>query len=152
MNALLLPLLLAVASPELPEELYECGGAPLFADQATFVADDAIASTAPAMSPVPAVEPVPAPSMKGGEAVPEPAAQVDPAAPADETVAIHAGDAADDDRRCLTATGSRIRDDDGRDCRALPGDSYDRDDIDRTGAIDTADAIRKLSPSATIRR
>ena len=150
MNALLLPLLLAVASPGLPEELYECGGEPLFADQTAFVADDAIASTAPAMSPVPAVEPVPAPSMKGGEALPEPAAPVDPVAPADETVAIHA-DAADDDRRCLSATGSRIRDD-GRDCRALPGDSYDRDDIDRTGAIDTADAIRKLSPSATIRR
>ena len=72
-------------------------------------------------------------------------------AAANDTVAIHASDAArGDDRRCIRATGTRLaaRDEDG--CTALPGESYDRDDIDRTGAVDTADAIRRLSPSATL--
>ena len=71
----------------------------------------------------------------------------------DATVAIHAADAdAASERRCVRDTGTRVaaRDEDG--CTALPGESYDRDDIDRTGAVDTADAIRRLTPSATVRR
>ena len=68
--------------------------------------------------------------------------------PADATALADA--ARGDDRRCIRATGTRLaaRDEDG--CTALPGESYDRDDIDRTGAVDTADAIRRLSPSATL--
>ena len=80
-------------------------------------------------------------------------AEFPPPETAAQTVEISAADAtAAADRRCVRDTGTRLaaRDDDG--CTALPGESYDRDDIDRTGTVDTADAIRKLSPSATIRR
>lgn len=109
---------------------FACGGAPLLlVDQATFVAADAVAAVEPAAEPVLAAEP----------------------ATDDTNVVIAAETDADEDRRCLTETGSRIRDEDGRRCDAQAGDAYDRDDIDRTGAGTTAEALRKLSPSVTIR-
>jgi hypothetical protein len=66
-------------------------------------------------------------------------------------VLISAADT-DIDKPCVRETGTRTpnRDEDG--CNGLPGESYDKEQIDRTGAVDTADAIRKLSPSATVRR
>lgn len=139
MKSLVLPLLLAVA----PTLALACGPAvwpPPSEDASLPVVPEPVSVTDPSADAVAAVAPTPATG-------PMPA--IEPAA-TDETVAISAADA-EPDRRCVRETGTRIpaRDDDG--CTALPGDSYDRDDIDRTGAIDTADAIRKLSPSATIR-
>ena len=51
------------------------------------------------------------------------------------------------DPTCLTQTGSRI--DKGTMC-AGHGRSYSNDDIDRTGAITAARALRLLDPSITI--
>ena len=48
---------------------------------------------------------------------------------------------------CLKETGSRIKQKEGE-CVGVPGQVLDKDDIDRTGAVSTADAIRKLAPSA----
>ena len=140
MKSLVLPLLLAVA----PGIALACGPAvwpPPSEDAELPVVPEPVAVTDPSADAVAAAAPMPAV---------EPMAAIEPA-PADETVAISAPDT-ESERRCVRETGTRIpaRDDDG--CTSLPGDSYDRDDIDRTGAIDTADAIRKLSPSATIRR
>lgn len=54
------------------------------------------------------------------------------------------------DRNCLKETGSRIAptaDRKGRKCVNVAGRAYDREDIDRTGAIDLGDALRKLDPA-----
>lgn len=56
------------------------------------------------------------------------------------------------DTGCVRATGTRIDKRDKNGCTGAPGESYSREDIDRTGAVDTADALRKLSPRATVRR
>lgn len=69
-----------------------------------------------------------------------------------EPVTVRMKAEVEDDRRaaarsrtCLAATGSRIRRS-GDDCRQ-PGRSYSRDDIDRTGSVDLADALQRLDPS-----
>ncbi len=66
------------------------------------------------------------------------------------------------DRTCLRQTGSRVhmrtvaraadagtdtRAASRRDCLAVNGRVYSRDDLDRTGRIDIADALRALDPS-----
>ena len=64
------------------------------------------------------------------------------------------------DRNCLRHTGSRIvardnttrsargrNDKLGQRCVAASGRVYSRDDLDRTGEVDIADALRKLDPS-----
>lgn len=54
------------------------------------------------------------------------------------------------DTNCLRQTGSRISpraDKQGRKCVNAPGRSYSKEDLDRTGAIDMADALRRLDPS-----
>ncbi len=51
---------------------------------------------------------------------------------------------------CLRYTGSRIRTADRKTGKAAcggPGRAYGRDDIDRTGRVDLADALRHLDPS-----
>jgi hypothetical protein len=48
---------------------------------------------------------------------------------------------------CVRQTGTRIH---RRSC--LPGRSYDRQDIDRSGANTVADALRRLDPSVRIHR
>lgn len=48
---------------------------------------------------------------------------------------------------CLQETGSRVSRSKDRPCIAAPGQVYTREDIDRTGATTTGDALRKLSPS-----
>jgi outer membrane cobalamin receptor len=48
---------------------------------------------------------------------------------------------------CLKETGSRIKPKEGE-CVEAPGKVITRDDIDRTGSTSTADAIRRLEPSA----
>lgn len=56
------------------------------------------------------------------------------------------------DPGCVRESGTRIKKRDKKGCTGAPGTSYSRADIDRTGAVDTADAIRKLSTSATVSR
>ena len=53
------------------------------------------------------------------------------------------------DRNCLKHTGSRLirADSKGRKCAVATGRAYNRDDIDRTGAVDLRDAIRRLDPA-----
>lgn len=47
---------------------------------------------------------------------------------------------------CLRLTGTRIRPPAGR-CASGPGRVYSREELDRTGAIDLSDALRRLDPS-----
>lgn len=49
---------------------------------------------------------------------------------------------------CLRETGSRIKPRDER-CVEQPGRSYDREDLDRTGRTNPADALRTLDPAIT---
>lgn len=56
------------------------------------------------------------------------------------------------DTGCVRDTGTRLRKRDRNGCTGAPGDSYSRGEIDGTGATDVGEAIRKLSPSATLRR
>ena len=64
------------------------------------------------------------------------------------------------DRNCLRQTGSRIvargnatrsasdlTDKHGKRCVAASGRVYSREDIERTGEVDLADALRKLDPA-----
>ena len=48
---------------------------------------------------------------------------------------------------CLKETGSRIKPKEGE-CIEAPGKVITRDDIDRTGSTNAADAIRQLDPAA----
>lgn len=76
-------------------------------------------------------------------------AAVATASDADATVQPAAKDEASD-RNCLKETGSRLApraDSKGRKCVNATGRAYNRDDIDRTGAVDLGDAIRKLDPA-----
>lgn len=52
------------------------------------------------------------------------------------------------DRHCARDTGSRIapRDKDGKRCNTF-GRVYTQDDIQRTGAVDLGEALRKLDPA-----
>ena len=53
------------------------------------------------------------------------------------------------DRNCLKETGSRLAprpDSKGRKCVNATGHAYTKDDLDRTGAIDLEDALRRLDP------
>ena len=53
------------------------------------------------------------------------------------------------DRNCLKHTGSRLirADSKGRKCAIASGRSYTKEDIDRTGAFDLHEAIRRLDPA-----
>lgn len=54
------------------------------------------------------------------------------------------------DTHCLKKTGSRIApraDKQGRKCVSANGRSYSKEDLDRTGEIDLADALRRLDPA-----
>ena len=55
----------------------------------------------------------------------------------------------DEDRNCLKHTGSRLirADSKGRKCADATGRSYSKEDIDRTGATDLRDALRRLDPA-----
>ena len=54
---------------------------------------------------------------------------------------------------CIRETGTRIkRAKDKKDCNGLPGRSYDKDDIDRTGALSIGEALERLDPSVRISR
>jgi len=53
---------------------------------------------------------------------------------------------------CITQTGSRIKSTDKKGCNGKPGRSYDKDDIDRTGALTVGEALERLDPSIRISR
>ena len=57
-------------------------------------------------------------------------------------------------RNCLRETGSRIRARDPatgkRTCIAEPGNAYSKDDIDSTGQVDLAKALRQLDPAVSV--
>lgn len=51
---------------------------------------------------------------------------------------------------CLTQTGTRIRTRDAKTGKVAcqgPGRSYSRDELERTGQVDMADALRRIDPS-----
>ena len=83
---------------------------------------------------------------------PAPAQEAAPAVAAEEATVITPADTAKLDNGCVRETGTRLKRRDQRGCTGSPGQSYSRADIDATGAVDTADAIRKLSPRATVSR
>ena len=89
-------------------------------------------------------------------AAPAPAEPADPqttdATPTETSAKQDKADAKKDelaDRNCLQYTGSRLirADSKGRKCANATGRSYSKEDIDRTGAIDLRDALRKLDPA-----
>lgn len=53
---------------------------------------------------------------------------------------------------CITNTGSRLKSKDKKGCNGEPGRSYDKEDLDRTGAITVGEALERLDPSIQIRR
>lgn len=53
---------------------------------------------------------------------------------------------------CVTETGSRIKRKDKKGCNGLAGRSYDREELDRTGANNIGDALQMLDPSIQISR
>lgn len=56
------------------------------------------------------------------------------------------------DHHCIRNTGTRLRARDKNGCIAnAPGRSYGRDDIERTGDTELADALQRLDPSITTR-
>lgn len=89
-------------------------------------------TAAPADGAAPAVESAPA----------------DAAAAPTETNANVPAKAKSDDITCLRETGTRTKRRDAAGCTGAAGRTYSRGDLHRTGATDTADAIRKLHPAA----
>ena len=75
-----------------------------------------------------------------------------------ETVNIKAEPSADvvakRPRDCVTETGSRIKmkEKEKRLCNGVAGRSYDKEDLDRTGALTIGEALERLDPSVQIRR
>ena len=81
-------------------------------------------------------------------ASPAPASGVAPDGKADNESDSKAKDSWDD-RNCLKETGSRVirADRKGRKCAIAAGRAYNREDIERTGATDLKDALRRLDPT-----
>jgi len=85
------------------------------------------------------------------QTTPEPA---DPATPITPERADDVRADAEVDRFCLKETGSRIpvasrvsSNREGRRCTGANGRVYTREEIERTGEVDLADALRRLDPS-----
>lgn len=51
---------------------------------------------------------------------------------------------------CLKETGSHIKNHSKDGCMASPGRSYTREDLAKTGGVDLADSLRRLSPSISV--
>jgi hypothetical protein len=60
-------------------------------------------------------------------------------------VAVEKASAAEPQPNCLQSTGSRIQSDAERPCISAPGQVITREQLDRTGAATTAEAVRKAS-------
>lgn len=54
-------------------------------------------------------------------------------------------------RNCLRTTGSRIVRAQPERCNNLPGSTYSREDIDRTGQTDVGRALERLDPRIRVR-
>ena len=76
--------------------------------------------------------------------------------PGAAAIGTQASDASTNDRNCLRRTGSRITAQENRKaertgkpakCANAFGRAYDREDIERTGATDVAEALRMLDPA-----
>ena len=88
----------------------------------------------------------------------DPVVQSDPAAQADVNatdanaadVTVITGNEKTNDRNCLRETGSHVSSKNRKECINANGTAYSRADIDRTGATDLAEALRRLSPSVSI--
>jgi len=65
-------------------------------------------------------------------------------------VTVITGDKSLNDRHCMRETGSHIVGRHRKACLAADGRAYTREDIDVTGAVDLADALRRLDPSVRI--
>ncbi len=74
-------------------------------------------------------------ALADGDAAPQ------PAAPAADTGS----------KTCIHETGSRLPRKAGE-CLAVPGRSYDSQDLQNTGAVDLSEALRQLDSSVTVRR
>lgn len=81
----------------------------------------------------------------------KPTESVAPAAATTTEAAEPAAKKALAERRCLQGAGSQVaarrNAKRGSPCLPLNGRSYSREDIERTGEIDIADALRKLDPA-----
>lgn len=64
---------------------------------------------------------------------------------------VEAVEAGQNHRDCLRQTATRIKRLTSENCPDLQGRSYDRRDINRTGAVDVSGALRRMDPSVTIR-
>lgn len=113
---------------------------PLIAQAACLTA---AAATAYAQNPA-TPEPAPAPQAQA-------AASADVRVDAKADAAIDATAATDkkplSDKNCVRETGTRIAARDGKQERCMPGRVYSKDDIDRTGQTNLADALRTLDPA-----
>jgi hypothetical protein len=65
-------------------------------------------------------------------------------------VTVVSGTEATNDRHCLRETGSHVVSKDQKSCVSANGSSYTKEDIDRTGTTDLADALRRLDPSVHV--
>jgi hypothetical protein len=54
-------------------------------------------------------------------------------------------------RNCLRATGSRIVRTSTERCNRLPGSTYSREDLERTGQTDVGHALERLDPRIRVR-
>jgi hypothetical protein len=69
-------------------------------------------------------------------------------APADTRAASNSLDAQKIDRMCIKDTGTRIKRPEGdKSCVMQPGRTYSQRELEDTGRIDVADALRALDPS-----
>lgn len=81
----------------------------------------------------------------------QPPAQTDVDARADAQLQAEAALQDDADRNCMRYTGTRIQTramrEKGKDCFVSNGRVYSRVDLERTGELDIADALRRLDTS-----
>lgn len=97
-----------------------------------------MAATAQAQSPASTPEPAPAPT---ADRVVETAPSATPPSETEEKPRLS-------EANCVRQTGSRIRQRDAKTaCNGQPGRSYSKDELDRTGHTNLADALRTLDPS-----
>ncbi|WP_046657568.1 hypothetical protein [Lysobacter capsici] len=80
------------------------------------------------------------------ETAAQPAAQADARVDASADAQAQPAKKKLSDARCLRQTGSRIQSKSKQDCAAY-GRSYSRDDLNGTGEVDVASALRKLDPA-----
>ena len=101
------------------------------------------ATAAHAESPVAAAQAAPSPETAATETrdVATPATDVETASAATEKPPVS-------EANCVRQTGSRIRPRDRKTaCNGLPGRAYTKEDLDRTGHMNLADALRTLDSS-----